>query len=188
MRWLLLAAIGLMVSGCYESGEMLLDPQAARQPVTRAQDWKYTNSAGTFHATLTPRRDGWYDYSEAAVSGDGSEDSPDQHRVLLNFLDRVQGADIYVLGFWNEDEHAFMYGLAVMRPDINWRIVMPNCDRFTNRGDTDEVDLMAAQSASASRPFGQAGCYFTSAASLKNAMYTLVYDKRFWSRVKTASN
>ncbi len=183
MRILLLVAAGFLLAGCYESRVMLLDPAAARQPVKTAMDWKYTNDAGTFHARLTPRRDGRYDYQESEVDQDGSEGDPERHVALLNFLDRVSGADIYIVGMWNGNDHAYMYGLAVVRPDINWRVVFPNCDFFTSRGGWQEADLMAAQKAFARRPNGEAGCFFTSTASLKNAMTYVVNTPGFWTRL-----
>lgn len=188
MRAMVLALAGLLLAGCYESNQMLLNPGMAAQPIKTAADWKYQSDGDTYHAKLRPRSDGWYEFEEAQVNSDGSEGTPDHHALLLNYLERADTNDVYVFGTWNERESTFMYGIAVIRPDHTWRLLIPNCDSFTARGGWASVDVDAAVKAAAQTPRGQYGCFFTSDQSLRRAMRNLVETKTFWQRLDGASN
>ena len=183
MRYVLACLAALLLAGCYESSEMLLDASQARQPIKAGQDWKYGNGDRVYHARLTPRPDGWYDFAEARVDGDGTDGSWEQRTALLNFLKNQRGADIFIVGTWDEGEGTYLYGLVVVQPNGAWQSVVPNCDRFTASGGWHDSDLAAAQKAFASQTARGFGCFFRNAASLKRAMNHVVSAPGFWERV-----
>ncbi len=63
MRLTILAVVMLLVAGCYESSGLLLDPAAARQPITANKDWTYGSGAHRVHARLSGKPNGGLDYA-----------------------------------------------------------------------------------------------------------------------------
>lgn len=180
MRIIAVCLAAVLLSGCYESNSMLLDTKLAQQPVKHHLDWKYAADEDTYHARLVPRPDGWYDYAEAEVNSDGSEGSWERRPVLLNLLRKDKTADVYMLGTWDEQEKAYLYGLVVVKPDGQWRIVMPNCDQFSARGNWSEQDRAAAWSSGSTMQ-----CQFSNAFALRSAMNKLVNGAGFWQRAES---
>ncbi len=78
----LLPLVLLLLSGCYESQSMLLDPSAARQPV-QGGDWTETRGGDSYHDRMIARSDGWYDFYEQDVTTNGNWE---HHVVLVNTL------------------------------------------------------------------------------------------------------
>jgi len=109
LRAALLFACSLLLAGCYESQDLLLNADAPSQPL-RAGDYKITNEEGEVSAVhVTPRSDGWYDISE-------TEDGEDSgtHRVLLNALDKDGARALYAYAAYDSDEAAYIYGLIAI--------------------------------------------------------------------------
>lgn len=185
-----LAAAAALLNGCYESDSMLLDASASRQPVTSYQDWTYNHGdGGKYHARLNPRSDGWYEYDEAPVNDDGTDGTWDHHTVLLNYLEDSQGYQVYVSGTWDEDEHAYIYGLVAFGSDGRWQSITPSCDTMSNNQQALTLDTNAAKSAGAQLKEGDMSdvCAFTSRDSLMAAMRTIADDPGFSSRVAAAT-
>lgn len=185
MQWTLLAAVMLLLTGCYESSKLLLDPAAARQPVLAAQDWTYGGSDHRYHARLTPRSDGWYDYAESRLDAKGVEGRWKTYRVVLNAFDR--SSDIFVYATYNSDDHAYMYGLVVIGTGNSWQTVTPNCDPVN--GDAAQPDRKAATAAGAkiaSISEVVDVCQFTSRDQLFAALRSVIAEPGFWRRVKKA--
>jgi hypothetical protein len=185
MRWMLIAAALLLLTGCYESSKLLIDPAAARQPITTAKDWTYGSGDHRVHARLSPRSDGWYDYGEARLDAKGVEGKWKSYRVVLNSFDRAGGYDVFVYGTYNGEDHAYMYGLVVVGSGGFWQTVTPNCDPIT--GDAPQRDRAAATRAGAkiaSLSEVLDVCQFTSRDQLYAALHAVIAEPGFWQRVK----
>lgn len=107
-RLLAVAVFCLLLAGCYESQQLLLDQSAWRQPLATGE---YFFDGDTASNRLTVRADGWYD-NEQTVDGDIV-----RHVVLLNELDIVEGRQIYAWAARQDNGQAFYYGLAAVSAD-----------------------------------------------------------------------
>lgn len=183
-------ATAVMLAGCYESNSMLLDASQARQPISTYQDWTYSHSdGGRYHARLNPRSDGWYEYDEASVDKDGKEGKWNHHTVLLNYLENTAGFDVYVSGTWDDDEHAYVYGIVAVEPGGRWQSFSPNCDVTADNEQNYKLDTDAAKSAGAQLKTSDIEdvCEFATAGSLFAAMRTVAGDPGFRNRVDEAA-
>lgn len=179
----------LLLAGCYESNSMLLDASQSRQPITGHQDWNYGSAGHRYHARLNPRSDGWYDYEEAQINDNGSEGDWKHHTVLLNYLESASGYDIYVYGTWDESEHAYAYGVVAVGANGFWQSISPSCDPMGADEQWYQPDLNAAKQAGAEVKTiddAQDVCWFTSQATLFNAMRNVVAQPGFADRVQKA--
>jgi hypothetical protein len=188
--WILAGLAALSLAGCYESKSMLLDASAARQPISAYQDWRYGSGESRWHAQLTPRGDGWYNYDEAKIKDDGSEGDWEHYTVLLNYLERVDDNDIYVYGTWDDSLDAYLYGLVVMKPGGGWQSIRPSCDPIEASEQWFESDVAAAREAGAEivSTDEEDACRFTDRGTLFQAMRNLVDRPRFWDRVDKAGS
>lgn len=181
-------AAGLL-AGCYESQSLLLDASAARQPISSFQDWTYNSGDTKYHARLTPRSDGWYDFEEAAFKEDGTEGDLRHYTVLLNFLENAAGLDVYTSAHWEDGDKAYLYGLVAFFPDGRWQSIQPNCDYLSSYSDEDlDKDLAAAKAAGAELVSDEISdiCVFSTRDSLLAAMRTIARDPGFRQRVESA--
>jgi hypothetical protein len=127
MRWQLLPIVllSLVLSACYVSKTMLLDPAAARQPWP-SSTWSETHNGAVDNYRAVKRSDGWYDYGEQhADTGKWEE-----HKVLLNDLGTVSGRTLYAYAMQMEpgDEgQSVLYGIIVALPGGKWKAVTPDC-------------------------------------------------------------
>lgn len=191
-RFLLMAAAmaaAVLLAACYESKTLLLDASAARQPATSYDEWSYTSEDTTYRARLNPRSDGWYDYGRTVIQKDGSEGDWDQYAVLLNFLENFAETAVYVFGYWNDDEQAYVYGLVILEPDGAWRTILPACDYFIADDEkTLAIDVDAAKAAGAEFRLGDIEdvCVFSTADSLFAAMRSIVRHPDFPLRFEAA--
>lgn len=189
MRYWIILVTGLLLAGCYESEGMLLSASDARQPITTYQDWNYGNGEHRYHARLNPRGDGWYAYDEAKIDASGREGSWKHYTVLLNYLTAANGYDVFVYGTYNDDEHAYMYGVVAVGANGFWQSITPNCDPVNAESAWYKPDLDAATRAGAVvKNIGEMEdiCQFSSQAALFQAMRNVVAEPGFWNRVSTA--
>jgi len=189
MRILILCLAGLLLAGCYESNALLLDAAQSRQPITAYQDWTFGSGDHKYHARLNPRSDGWYDYEDAKIKDDGSEDTWKHHTVLLNYLTAANGYDVYVFGSWDDGEKAYFYGVVVVGANGYWQSITPNCDPVNSDEAWYSPDLNAAKQAGAEvKTIDEIEdvCLFTSQATLFQAMNNLIAEPGFWGRVEEA--
>jgi len=191
MRMLLACLAALVLAGCYESNGLLLDASQSRQPITTYQDWNYGSGDHRYHARLNPRSDGWYDYEEAKIAGDGSEGDWKHHTVLLNYLENANVGDVYVYGTWDDGEHAYFYGVVVGGTDGAWQSITPNCDPVGAEEKWYQPDVAAAKQAGAEVKTiddTEDVCMFASAGALFDAMRNVVASPGFWDRVQAAKS
>jgi hypothetical protein len=193
MRLTILVAVLVLVSGCYESNELLLDSAAARQPIAHNRDWIYDSGNRHNHARLSLRPDGWYDYSEASIEAGGKEGPWHSRAVLLNFLGAVHSFgvdyDVFVYATYNQNDSAYLYGLVVVGKDGYWQTIMPNCDPANANAKWLQSDTKAAQAAGANiKAIDEVDrvCHFTTHDQLYAAMRTVVAEPGFWERVRMA--
>ena len=121
----LVMLLTILLSACYISKNLLLDPSAARQPWP-SSTWSETKNGviTTYHATK--RSDGWYDYAEER-SDTGKKE---EHKILLNDLGTVNGRVLYAYAMQFEpgNEGAqFIYGIIATLPGGKWKPVTPDC-------------------------------------------------------------
>jgi hypothetical protein len=176
----------LLLANCYESQELLLNAADARQPLTH-QDWQHGSGDSIYHAELTPRPDGWYDYAFAPVRADGSEGAWEHHKLLLNDLQSVGGERLYIFGIWDNVQQAYIYGVVTVSPDGSWRAVAPSCSARS----TDEwykSDIAAAVSAGGMHSQGDDVCTFKSRGALFEAMRKVIANPGFRNREIAARN
>ncbi|GAA0567019.1 hypothetical protein [Rhizomicrobium electricum] len=189
MRYWMILLIGLFLAGCYESNDLLLDPAAARQPIATGKDWTYGSGDRRYHARLTAKPDGWYDYAEAHLDAKGTEGPWRTHTVVLNYLTTANGYDVFVYGTYNRNDSAYMYGLIVVGKNGFWQTVMPNCDPANADAKWLDADTDAATGAGAKikaiDDFERV-CHFTTREQLFAALRSVMVRPEFWSRVKTA--
>ena len=180
MRFLLACLAALLLAGCYESNGMLLDASQSRQPITEYQDFTY-GSDTKHHANLNPRSDGWYDYEEATVKDDGSDGTWSHRSVLVNYLESTNGWDVYVFGYWDDTEKAYVYGVLVDQPGGRWQTITPSCDPVMGDEKWVQSDADAAKQAGADLKTSnfEDVCVFTSADALFNAMRNVVATPGF---------
>lgn len=179
----------MLLTGCYESQGLLLDAGQARQPITTYQDWNYGSGDHRYHARLNPRADGWYDYEEAKIKDNGSEDTWKHHTVLLNYLTAAWGYDMYVFGTWDDDERAYFYGVVAVGANGFWQSVTPSCDPISSDekwGDRDVADAKAA-GAELKDTGDSMNCTFTSRDQLFQAMRNVVNEQGFADRIQAAT-
>jgi hypothetical protein len=191
MRTLIILLIGLTLAGCYESSTMLLDPGAARQPIAAGKDWTYGSGDRRFHARLTPKPNGWYDYAETRLDRNGAEGPWRTHAVVLNDLAKVDGYDLFVYGTYNRTDEAYMYGLVVIGKGGFWQSVIPNCDPANADAKWLQPDIRAAKAAGANIKAIdelESVCHFTKRDQLFAAMRNVIAAPGFWDRVKAARN
>jgi hypothetical protein len=189
MRFLLACLAALLLAGCYESNGLLLNASQSRQPITTYQDWNYGSGDHRYHARLNPRSDGWYDYEEAKIKDDGTEDAWKHHTVLLNYLQNTNGQDVYVFGTWDDGEKAYFYGVVVVGTNGAWQSITPNCDPVNSSEKWYVPDVNAAKQAGAEIKTiddMEDVCMFTSVGALFNAMRNVVATPGFWDRVEEA--
>lgn len=189
MRVLLLLLAGVLLAGCYESNGLLLDASASRQPISTYQDWNYGSGDHRYHARLNPRSDGWYNYEEAKINDNGGEGEWKHHTVLLNYLENVNGIDVYVYGTRDDNEKAYYYGVVIVRGDGSWQSVTPSCDPVSADEKWLDADVDAAKRAGATVKSTEAEdiCDFADQATLLQAMRNVVSHPDFWSRVEQAA-
>lgn len=182
------AIAAILLAGCYESNELLLDVSAARQPITSYGDWRFTSGGLTYHARLNPRSDGWYDYDTAMVNDDGTEGEWEHQSVLLNYLESTAGMDVYVAAVWDDMESAYIYALVAFLPGGGWQTVQPDCDMLADDRYID-IDAGAASSAGAELSSNDMAdiCIFRTRDSLFSAMRAVAEDPGFRQRVDDAS-
>ncbi len=193
MRLTILVAVMVLVSGCYESNELLLDSAAARQPITHNRDWFYDSGNRHTHARLSLRPDGWYDYSETRVEAGGKEGPWQARAVLLNYLATTSvfavDYDVFVYATYNRNDSAYLYGLVVVGKDGFWQTIMPNCDPANANAKWLQSDTKAAQAAGANiKGIDEVDrvCHFTTREQLYGAMRAVMADPGFWERVRIA--
>jgi hypothetical protein len=180
----LLPLVLLLLSGCYESQSMLLDPSAARQPV-QGGDWTETRGGDSYHDRMIARSDGWYDFYEQDVTTNGNWE---HHVVLVNTLGSSRGYVTYAYGSWDDDEKAYVYGIAVILSDGSWHTVQPNCDD-TNI-DPVEKGVALQQGATIIKdgsPQGGDVCEFDNTGSLLAALNAYAQTDDFWNRLNQPS-
>ena len=187
MRYWLMLAAALLLSGCYESKDLLLDAGQARHPVATSRDWTSGSGDHRYHARLTPKPNGWYDYAEARMDKNG--EGPWKSRTLmLNALPNASGAEVYVFATFSRDEQAYVYGLVVMDTAGSWRTITPNCDPAAD-GKWYRGDRAAARAAGAElRAADEVPdiCQFRSREALFQAMRAIVEAPGFRDRVAAA--
>lgn len=187
---LIIAALAAaLLAGCYESSALLLDASAARQPIGSYRDWTYNSGDTRYHAHLTPRSDGWYNFEEAPIKEDGSEGDWEHYTVLLNYLENAGGLEVYISAHWRDGGNAYLYSLVAFLPDGHWQSIEPNCDYLSSYSDEElEKDVAAAEAAGAELRSDEYAdtCSFTTRESLFAAMRTLVRDAGFRQRVESA--
>jgi hypothetical protein len=191
MRLTILAAVLLLVSGCYESSDMLLDPAAARQPVASGKDWTYGNGDRRYHARLTLKPNGWYAYAEAHLDANGVEGKWRTYAVVLNDLAAADGYDLFVYGTYNKNDSAYMYGIVAVGKDGFWQSVMPNCNPASADAKWFQPDVKAAKAAGANIKAldeFESVCHFTRREQLFAAMRNVIAAPGFWDRIKAARN
>lgn len=193
MRLMILVAVLVLVSGCYESNELLLDSAAARQPITHNRDWTYGSGDRRHHARLSLRPDGWYDYAEARLNANGSEGPWQARAVLLNFLTSTSAYavdyDVFVYATYNRNDSAYLYGLVVVGKDGFWQTIMPNCDPANANPKWLQSDTKAAQAAGANiKAIDEVErvCLFATREQLLTAMRAVMAEPGFWERVRIA--
>lgn len=186
---LIVAALAAaLLAGCYESSALLLDASAARQPIASYQNWTYKGGDTSYHARLTPRSDGWYNFEEAAIKEDGSEGDWKHYTVLLNYLENAAGFEVYISAHWEDGDNAYLYGLVAILPDGRWQSTQPNCDYLSSYDDEElDKDLAAAQAAGAEVRVEEFAdiCFFSTRDSLYAAMRTLARDSGFRQRIES---
>ncbi len=188
MRTTILILSLLLLTGCYESPDLLLDAGQARQPITAYQDWNYGSGDHRYHARLNPRGDGWYNYEEAKLDDSGKEGEWKHHTVLLNYLTAAAGYDIYVFGTWDDTEHAYLYGVVAVGTNGFWQSVTPSCDPMGGDEAWVERDTANAKAAGAVVKSGDSEiCQFSSRDQLFAALRAVANEPGFASRVQEAA-
>lgn len=185
MRLIILAAAMLLLSGCYESRALLLDPAAARQPITSEKDWTF----GSVHARLTPKPNGWYDYAESRRSKSGSDGAWTTRQVLLNPLLSAKGFDLFVFATYSKDDAAYLYGLVAIGADGAWQSITPSCDSASADAKWLAADTKAALAAGARiKAIDEASnvCHFLKRETLLTAMRAVAAHPGFWDRLADA--
>lgn len=183
------AIAAIWLAGCYESSSLLLDAASARQPITSYQDWTYKGGDTNYHARLTPRSDGWYNFEEATIKEDGTEGDWSHYTVLLNYLENTAGLDVYISAHWEDGDQAYLYGLVAFLPDGRWQSIQPNCDYLSSYDDAElDKDTAAAVGAGAELRSDDIAdiCFFSTRESLFAAMRTVARDSGFRQRIESA--
>ena len=162
----LVALLSLLLTACYSSTTMLLDPSAARQPWP-SSTWTETRMSETKTFRATKRSDGWYDYVQQ-----NTDRKWDEYRVLLNDLGTVNGHTLYAYGTHlkpSDGEGAFIYGVVVALPGGKWKVVTPDCENAVAAG------------IAKSRSTGK--CMFANRAQLLDALREYASTPQFWKEV-----
>lgn len=189
MRTTILILSLLLLTGCYESREQLLDASQARQPITTYQDWNYGSGDHRYHARLNPRSDGWYDYEEAKIDN-GNEGTWKHHTVLLNYLTNAGGFATYVFSTWDDTEKAYIYGVVAIGANGFWQSVTPSCDPVSSDEKWYQSDVDAAKRAGAdvkNIDDMEDICLFHTHDELFAAMSNIVNQSGFPGRVTEAA-
>jgi hypothetical protein len=184
MRWMIFAA-ALLLTGCYESRELLLDTSAARQPIASEKDWTF----GSVHARLTPKPNGWYDYAESRRNKAGRDGPWQTRKVLLNPLLSAKGFDVFVFATYSSDDAAYLYGLVAVGADGSWQSVTPSCDSASADAKWLAADTKAALAAGARiKAIDEVSnvCHFLKRETLFAAMRGVAANPGFWDRVADA--
>ena len=122
-----LAFAALLLSGCYTSATLLLDPTEAQHPL---DDGVYVRRMATSlldRKRVTRSADGWYVIEELNDAG-GVEETA---RVLFNRMSLSGGREGYVFAADDKDED-YKYGVAFAGKD-GFFAVQPDCDQALDR-------------------------------------------------------
>jgi hypothetical protein len=180
---LLLAFLAsLLLAGCYKSKGLLLDASAARQPITRYQDWTDESGSTRYHYRLNPRSDGWYDYEDAMIYSDGTEDKWAHHSVLMNDLGYANGVRLYVYATWDDEADGYVYGIVGFGDNF-WRTVSPDCGADPEHADVENPLARQIALTSGAKDDGSGECVFTDRDSLLAALRRYVNTSEFWQKL-----
>lgn len=121
----LLALCACLLSACYASGALLLDPDAAVQPLAEGT-YAAAGPTGDRYR-LTIEADGWYDVEPVSATGVIGETS----HVLFNVMDPVGGRAAYAVAV--EQQEGYRY-LVVMVEARRAYMATPDCGDPLDRG------------------------------------------------------
>lgn len=118
---LCLAVAAIVLSGCYTSTELLLDPDAAAHPLADGVYERTDADHERFRITLEP--DGWYDAEDFDANGAIGE----THKVLLNHLSDEDGDEApNSFAAVEETGDTFTYFAVLIRDDRVY-LATPDC-------------------------------------------------------------
>src|SRR5262249_22726546 len=115
-RLVLLAICGGLLSGCYESQDLLLDRDAARQPLAAGEHRLIGEDGTVTQLRFSLQPDGWYEVQE--ITADGAEDA---HKILVNDLDKDAKHTAYAYATYDGHESAYVYGVLAVGADGHMR-------------------------------------------------------------------
>ena len=168
-RMAALLLCGMVLSGCYESQDLLLDSAAARQPI-RAGDHTLTDEDGKVTMLrLSPRPDGWYDVQQIDAKGDA-----DAHKVLFNELDRNPQRALFAYATYDGKESAYVYGVLAVTPDGQVRRKSSDCHRKA------DIKIAASNAAEVHTDTCQ---FYRNDKALLAALKALAQNPKHWDEV-----
>ncbi len=132
IRLIMLAALSSgLLSGCFQSEALLLDPHTAVQPLNRIE-WDDAEGAGR-HLMLLLRPDGQYDYYRRAKADPASDEDRTGNIVMLTFLGKIKDHPVFIGSTYDVAAGGYVYGViyAVIGPNksITWGGVEADCDK-----------------------------------------------------------
>jgi hypothetical protein len=166
-QWFLLVVAGLLLAGCYESQDLLLDPGAARQPFA-AGARSLIEDDKTTRFVLTPRSDGWYDVQAVEDGSPGAA-----HKVLLNDLSKDSGRTLYAYATYDSDEGAYVYG--ILSVDADGRVMKKDADCHR------EADEKIAEQMGGAKKLVDSCQFYRNDKGLLAALQALAKNPKHWA-------
>jgi len=168
-RFMALLACGVLLSGCYESQDLLLDKDAALQPLRAGVHTLIAEDGTVTRLSLSLDPDGWYEVQEIK---DGGGDGP--HKVLVNALDEDGTRSLYAYATYDGHESAYVYGVIAVNADGGVERKASDCRRA--------ADAKIAADSGADRLTDS--CQFNrNDKALLNALKALAKNPKHWDKL-----